>query len=873
MPIRKKLDQYDVELLEIMEDEVWLTEFLRNTADGESNKALWPKQRWNYRDYQKQILTDKTPFISLVGGRAIGKCELATARVYTNNGYVSVGSLAKLSSFITYCMDNERNLVLRRARAVRDKDAVVYHITTKLGNTLSLTKNHPILTPDGWQESRNIAEGDYVAVTTQLPGMHNNAFRWHELRYIGYTLLLNEPLRNNKEFIPRYKRIGKEFEHICNLFPVNFGEGPNGGYITYHIKGPYASPLVSLSEELGLKSYWSWGTKVRTIPYVLMLEQNDNIKIFLEALFSQFGTISAREIYIDVPGTAFASQLQELLLRFHIESTISDINKDSDEVDANKARLQLLDYQDVYDFWNTFELPGVSADVSQIPTRREVVTNWYRFEEVSDVRISPRTHPTYAIYVYEFNNYISSNVIVHNTVILEDKIIYDVVNYDKEYPVTPEQVLTTANQSQMQPLLSKIIQRFTGSPLLKTFLRNNVNRQEGTMRFPVFSKPFTFYFRIAGSRGENNVVGLHVPQVKIDEAQLYPPKAYTQLLPILNYWEPKTMLMVTGVHNGLRNSVLYLVDQKDPKFKKYRIPSHNNPFYTREQDLQNLRDWGGESDDRYIQLVLGRPGSAAFQVLSRDEFQIESYPFYSYRYTSSQKNKDKTFRDFLQLQVLPKIKAVTLSIDTGFVEPTVINVLGYDSTSTWRTYVRYTLTRIDFTEQAMIIDWLAQHYGATTLAIDTGAGGGGSGIIHSLINSKDYESKNYKSKIVGVGFNDRVVIGYNESGEEVSTIVKNHASEVLISVIQAGILRFSDMDHEALGQLERITKQRTLAGNDRYYIMSERASGADPNDHIFASYVCFAHALDSGIHNSEVKRKLGSASGTYTFLTSNNYDR
>ena len=862
MPIRKKLDDDDIALLEIVEDKVWLTEFLRNTADGESNKALWPKQKWNYRDYQRQILTDETPFISVSGGRAIGKCELATSRVYTNNGYITVGALAKLPSFITYCMDNEKRLVLRRARAVQDKDSVVYFITTKLGNTLSLTKNHPILTPDGWTESRSIAAGDYVAVTTKLPEMPNSAFRWHELRFTGYTILLNEALRNNREFIPRFKRIGKEFEHICNLFPVNFGEGPNGGYIPYHIKGPYASPLVSLSEELGLKAYWSWGTKVRTIPQVIMVENNENIKVFLEAMFAQFGTMSGREVYIDLPGITFAQQLQELLLRFHIESVISSINEDSDSVD--KARLRLLDYEDVYDFWKTFDIPGVSADLTQEPERRDVVTDWYRFEEVVDVRISTRTYPTYAIYVYDYNNYISSNVIVHNTVILEDKIIYDVVNYDKEFPVTPEQVLTTANQSQMQPLLSKVIQRFTGSPLLKSFLRNNVNRQEGTMRFPVFSKPFTFYFRIAGSRGENNVVGLHVPQVKIDEAQLYPPKAYTQLLPIINYWEPKTMLMVTGVHNGLRNSVLYLVDQKDPKFKKYRIPSHNNPFYSREQDLQNLRDWGGESDDRYQQLVLGRPGSAAFQVLSRDEFTVESYPFFSYRYSSAQKGKDKTYTDFLQLQSLPKLRSVIMAIDTGFVEPTVITIFGYDSSSIWRPYVRYILTRIDFTEQAAIIDWIAQHYNANTIAIDTGAGGGGSGIIHALMNSKDYAHKNYASKILGVGFNDRVIVGFNESGEEVTNIVKNHATEVLISVIQTGLLRFSDTDHEAMGQLERITKQRTLAGNDRYFIMSERAGGADGNDHIYSSFICFAHALDNGLHATETKRRLGKVSSTYT---------
>jgi hypothetical protein len=48
--------------------------------------------------------------------------------------------------------------------------------------------------------------------------------------------------------------------------------------------------------------------------------------------------------------------------------------------------------------------------------------------------------------------------------------------------------------------------RFTAGKLLKDFLRNRINKSEGTMQFTLQAKPLIFNYRIAGSRGENNMV-------------------------------------------------------------------------------------------------------------------------------------------------------------------------------------------------------------------------------------------------------------------------------------------------------------------------------------------------------------------------------
>jgi hypothetical protein len=118
--------------------------------------------------------------------------------------------------------------------------------------------------------------------------------------------------------------------------------------------------------------------------------------------------------------------------------------------------------------------------------------------------------------------------------VLEDQMIYEIVNSDIEFPVTPEMLLTTPNRAQLTPIQGKLIQRFTSGKFLKDYLRNNVNRQDGVLTFPIHSRPFVFYNRIAGSKGENNLVGLHIPRIRGDEMQLFPLNAWTQMQPTFN---------------------------------------------------------------------------------------------------------------------------------------------------------------------------------------------------------------------------------------------------------------------------------------------------------------------------------------------------
>lgn len=312
----------------------------------------------------------------------------------------------------------------------------------------------------------------------------------------------------------------------------------------------------------------------------------------------------------------------------------------------------------------------------------------------------------------------------------------------------------------------------------------------------------------------------------------------------------------------MRNMVLYQLDQKMPSFKKYRIPSPNNPFFTYQDWVDAIKRYGGEDTDLFLQLVLAKPGSAAFSVINRDAMIILPLPFYNYIYTSTHKAQGKSYKDSLQLPNLFKNhQGIMLAIDTGFVDPTIIQLFVKES-GVWRAWARWKLSRIEFPEQEEIIDWIATHYSVSRIALDIGAGGGGNGMMQSLISRPEYASKKYDRRIIPVNFSEQVNMGDPDKDEIINVPRKTYAGNQIAQIIESGLLAFSEMDSEGISQIERIAKQKTPSGVDRFFVMSDKGTGISTDDHIFASYICFVTGLFA--EEAITVKKLGTASAGTT---------
>jgi hypothetical protein len=510
MAIKERLSEKELALADILADPIWLPELMRSTHDLSPHRENWPKRPFAYRWYQRDLLSDRSPKIVLRGGRAIGKCQPETVRILTDKGYRSlreirtdvfkVRQLHRNNSFIAYALTEDGRLVQSRAIIQRDSDTSVYTIKLKSGKTTRATLNHPFLTPKGYATLELLQPGDSVAVMTALPDPFTNSIaRWHELRYLGY-LSLAFSWQPERPIPYRNKAIRNELLHIAELADHHGLEG--NGIVSIkrkrnllpHFFTQFMRDINEENLQITVNANMTHErASIRRLPRVIMQECRENIKVFLEAMFAQYADITRHKISVYGYTYKFCQNVQELLMRFGIESSIENETLTIDHPTS------------VYRFFTQFTIPGVSVENIQEPPQTFDPSEFYRFEEIESITLSVEKLPTYSIFVYDHHNYIVDNFITHNSLVMEDKIIYETLNHTEVFPDTKEFLLSTANQAQMEPLLGRLISRFTSSHLLKDFLQNRINRSMGVMEFRFGDVKHLIRARIAGKDNANLV--------------------------------------------------------------------------------------------------------------------------------------------------------------------------------------------------------------------------------------------------------------------------------------------------------------------------------------------------------------------------------
>lgn len=861
MALKKQLTDAEWDLLSITTDPILLGEFLRSTSDGSPFPEEWPKQKWKYRWYQKDLLSDKSEFIVLTGGRAIGKCSPLFARIYVYPfGYVTIRDLLSwrkaghpLCNIPLYTVDENKKLTQRRLRIDKNGYKEVFKVTTAQGHIFEGTANHPLFTPKGYVNIEELHLGDEVGIATRLPhDSQQNCLSWEELRWFGYNMGKDKVSPEAPTRLRTQKSV-LEYQHIAEYMAAKVFRHPNGEYSILRKRGPYKHYMTKVMDSLGAKNPNVNG--FTRLPYVLKAERLENNKVFLEAFISTFATIAedASSVVITHQAKTFAYDIQELLLRFAVESRVEKIDE--------RWHVTVDRYESIYTLFTALEVPGISGKHLKLPLREKTPTDYMRWDYITSIE-STGIKPTFAIYVPFTHNYISDNLLVHNSIVIEDRLIYEAVNADLEFPnATKEQVFVTPNLSQMVRLLDSKIMRFMSSRMLKDFLQGNVNRTKGTLDFPLGNTNYRFFSRIAGSAGETNMVSMHATKIKGDEMQIFPMPAFIQLGPGYNYFDDNSSQFFAGVPNGGREgNVLYYLDQKNDRFKKYRIPAHENPWYTREQNVQDIIQYGGnEETEDYLHLVLGQHGDPTFSIIPRDKIVTEPFDFYSERYSQTDKHAGRSYKQLFNLHKIPdsKNELAVLAVDTGYADPTIAQVICKDRNGVWRTWARYRMTRIPFPEQAEILDWLDNFYNFNIIAVDLGAGGGGIGLSQDLMSDRFPRTKQYSKRIHGVRFNDFIEQGEDSDGNALKAQAKSYAGQELARIITEGGLIFSEVDLEGMSQMERVAYQRQSNGTNKYFIFSDDGRGKSKDDHIFASYIVFVLTLLTRMMEKPKRKLIG----------------
>jgi hypothetical protein len=365
--------------------------------------------------------------------------------------------------------------------------------------------------------------------------------------------------------------------------------------------------------------------------------------------------------------------------------------------------------------------------------------------------------------------------------------------------------------------------------------------------------------RIIGSTADSNIIGLHIPCIFIDEAQVFSYNAWQSLQQTLNTWDKGYYIWLSGVPNGLREkNILFEADQQDDKWSRHNLSRLSSTRYTRTQMESDLKQYGGESGDDWVHLVLGQHGSPAFSVFDRKLMKIENYPVV----VGSMNNvgldqHSGVFSDIisapdLSSTIKSKYDLLCLAIDAGFSnDPTILTILWRDrETLIWREFSRHELRRIKYPIQAKVIDWLDTIYGFNMICID--AGSSGLALCQILQDETgEFKGKNFTKRLVPVDFQANVVTGYDNEGKEEKERVRKFTIQTLQKWTQNDqILALSSQDDDVISELERVGFTRDMLGVPKYFVYSPQG-GQKGEDHILASFLTWVYGYYNNYFSPE----------------------
>jgi len=890
MAIHKKLTEEELALLEIIRHPTWLGKFIRE-YDNDAE--------WIYSDYQEEMLCDFNSHVSFCCGRAIGKCLHKDCRILNpeTGEYLTVeewynNTLPKIVSID----DHWKQTVSKPIITPNGIQECLELITVKGFNT-KVTLEHPFLTPVGWKEAKDLEVGDFIAIPKALPYFGHHVLPEEDLKILAHFIA--EGTYHVGSITTAESEVVSDIFTFANKYKLNIRQENNlnsGKAATYYItkKTGVKNYYLRLLENYGLRNCHSYE---KFVPKKIFTLTKNQIAIFLSCLFGDDGWVTDSEIGYATTSERLAKDIHHLLLRFGIIASVGYKNNqyrgcwwlsikginnielfiNSINIVGNKKRnlaKRLRDkYKDAFNQNDLLPIPNfhdykirirrgyldrqgqrkegfATWPLSYYPTRKKAARiinkddtfhkfenadiRWVRVKQINEIGQSE----TYAIEVSPHHTHVVDDIYSHNTVALIDKLVWLCMNKFWDESI----VYTVPGRAHLEPVFRRLVNWFRRHPLLRYYTGSRgINSQSFTIKL---NNDAVIDCRIAGQSGTGaNVVGLHIPVILLDEGGFYPFGTWSELLPCLNTWQEGYQFFVSGVPTGLREkNVLYFADQKDIQFTKHRIPAHRNPRYSEEDEVRNIKQFGGVESEDYIHMVLGEHGAPSYMLFDRSRMRIEDYiSFHGSALGSKIKEDPGYLARFYASMPPPKkgVDAFMFGIDLGYTDPTVILGL-YKKQNIWRFLFRAVFRQVPYPKQEEIIDYLDSMYNPGVIGIDEGSAG--KSVVQHLMTDAQYKHKRYKDKVVPIQFRAMVPIALDADGEEIKVRAKQFGMQLLQSKVNEQVIAFSWKDEAMINELERTTYTKTPAGEFVYKTITARGGLRHGEDHNVAALLCFALA-------------------------------
>lgn len=308
-----------------------------------------------------------------VWGRGTGKCQCGTDRLLLQDGsYEELQNLDDKDVELFALDDNTFKLVPAKGKVQYNGKKRCLNIKLRSGREIIVTKNHPLLKIDGWESVDKLKVGDRVAVPRKYDlGIEREEVSELEAKLLGYLIGDGGTTKNicftnaNPQILCDYSKLVGEFDNTIKLYKGK-NSSLNNKSTTLIVSGGKSSLSVFVE-----KHNLNCLAKEKRVPKSIFQSSNKIVASFLNRYFACDGYVSKNSIAISSACKGLIDDVQHLLLRFGINSKTVYKPKKLNGILFNSWSLYLYNKDSILTFAKEIGIFGKEEKLNELVAKKE----------------------------------------------------------------------------------------------------------------------------------------------------------------------------------------------------------------------------------------------------------------------------------------------------------------------------------------------------------------------------------------------------------------------------------------------------------------------------------------------------------------------
>ena len=305
--------------------------------------------------YQEQTMAIASKIAGFTPEEAnqLRKCIAKNSIVYTDTGPIYIQDLINkqnLPKILTF--DKNGQSIYRQIKKVWSSGIQkVYRVQTTNGYFVDVTKNHQIFTQRGWVETSNLLKGDFIVIPKKYN--FNKGVKTSIDRAIWFAYFLAEGCYTNKS----EPKITNSDPWIINKITQSI-DNDFGNHCYYFYKHQNGCIDIYLTKDLRrwiINNIEPSKSRHKVIPSFLKNSRANICKAFVGSFFSAEGSVNKGSIDISSTSIDIICNIQTLLLREGIHSSIITHNSKYNGQPYISYRLVICENKYIHMFKNVYK--------------------------------------------------------------------------------------------------------------------------------------------------------------------------------------------------------------------------------------------------------------------------------------------------------------------------------------------------------------------------------------------------------------------------------------------------------------------------------------------------------------------------------------